>query len=275
MSVSAAMEILLNLPPVHIVVQAKAFATADRLVQNGMWSPNFERSHGKIRKKIENEVFEMPRDRLRPETGFTKLFETTLVSRAEWQDGWPARLAWGDHVCFTDGSKMSESSGAGIHMPDLGIDESFYLGSLTSIFQAEVFATLIGGLNMIPTEISGKKIYICSDSEASIKALSSPTVTSKMVKECKETLNRVGLRNHITLIWVPGHSGIEGNERADELARLGSSSRVFGPESFVPVPQSVCNAAIESWIQSQHVQSWQSYPGGVHTKHFFQGPNKK
>ena len=197
MSVSAAMEILLNLPPVHIVVQAKAFATADRLVQNGMWSPNFERSHGKIRKKIENEVFEMPRDRLRPETGFTKLFETTLVSRAEWQDGWPVRLPKGDHVCFTDGSKMSESSGAGIHMPDLGIDESFYLGSLTSIFQAEVFATLIGGLNMIPTEISGKKIYICSDSEASIKALSSPTVTSKMVKECKETLNRVGLRTDL------------------------------------------------------------------------------
>ena len=197
------------------------------------------------------------------------------MSRAKWQDGWPVRLPKGDHVCFTDGSKMSESSGAGIHMPDLGIDESFYLGSLTSIFQAEVFATLIGGLNMIPTEISGKKIYICSDSEASIKALSSPTVTSKMVKECKETLNRVGLRNHITLIWVPGHSGIEGNERADELARLGSSSRVFGPEPFVPVPQSVCNAAIESWIQSQHVQSWQSYPGGVHTKHFFQGPNKK
>src|ERR1700755_2085811 len=78
---------------------------------------------------------------------------------------------------------MSESSGAGIHISDLGIDESFYLGSLTSIFQAEVFATLIGGLNMIPTEISGKKIYICSDSEASIKALSSPTVTSKMVKD--------------------------------------------------------------------------------------------
>src|SRR6202012_1284385 len=94
-------------------------------------------------------------------------------------------------------------------------------------------------------------------------------------KECKETLNRVGLRNHITLIWVPGHSGIEGNERADELARLGSSSRVFGPEPFVPVPQSVCNATIESWIQSQYVPSWQSYPGGVHTKHFFQGPNKK
>lgn len=37
-------------------------------------------------------------------------------------------------------------------------------------------------------------------------------------------LNQMGLMNQITLAWVPGHSGLEGNEVANKLAILGSAS---------------------------------------------------
>jgi len=134
---------------------------------------------------------------------------------------------------------------------------------------------LEGSLSMIPPNEEGRKVFICSDSEAAIKALMSPITTSKLVKACKETLNQGGLRNQITLIWVPGHSGVEGNERADELARLGSASTVYGPEPFIPIPQSLCNAALNDWMRTEHKRLWSSYPGGVHTKRFFEGPDEK
>jgi ribonuclease HI len=36
--------------------------------------------------------------------------------------------------------------------------------------------------------------------------------------------------NIVCLIWVPGQSGIKGNEMADELARQGSANPFVGPK---------------------------------------------
>lgn len=69
---------------------------------------------------------------------------------------------------------------------------------------------------------------MCSDREASINALLSSITTSKLVKDCKIGLKVKILRNLITFFWVPGHSKVEGNKRADELTRLGSTSEVYG-----------------------------------------------
>jgi ribonuclease HI len=36
--------------------------------------------------------------------------------------------------------------------------------------------------------------------------------------------------NRVQLIWMPGHEGIEGNEVADQLAKLGSECPFIEPE---------------------------------------------
>lgn len=40
---------------------------------------------------------------------------------------------------------------------------------------------------------------------------------------CLTELNELSLCNQVTLKWVPGHSGVIGNEEADKLAREGSA----------------------------------------------------
>ena len=49
-------------------------------------------------------------------------------------------------------------------------------------------------------------------------AIKSDAVTSRIVLECKNVLEELIHRgNTVKLVWVPGHSGIQGNDEADRL----------------------------------------------------------
>ena len=270
---TAAMETLLNLPPLDLMVKAKAFATADRLKQNRLWTPNFNAGHGKIWKLISNPVFEMPRDRITPKIDFTRRFTAEFPSRQEWQNGWPDVVR--GKVRFTDGSKTSEGSGAGVFDPETGDGKSFNLETMTSVPQAEIFAVLMAAIEALPRGTMGRETTFCIDNEGMIKALTSPVVTSGLVKECKDYLNEMGRYNNIRLVWVPGHSGVEGNERADVLANTGSATLPDGPEPFLSIPESLGATALAEWVKERHAERWTEYDGGEHTKRFLPKPNAK
>ncbi|CAG9822648.1 unnamed protein product [Phaedon cochleariae] len=57
---------------------------------------------------------------------------------------------------------------------------------------------------------------------AAIKALTSYRVTSTLVSECIDSLQRLSATNKVCFLWVPGDSGGPGNEIADGLARKGA-----------------------------------------------------
>lgn len=272
---TAAMETLLCVPPVDLIVKAKAFATADRLAQNGLWTPNFRSGHGKILNLISDPIFAMPRDRIKPELNFVMNFRTIIPERQAWLNGWPDGLPDSQLMMFTDGSKTAEGSGSGVFTLETETGYWRALGKLASVFQAETFAVLLGASETLPRDAVGQDVCIFSDSESMIKALMSPVVTSKLVKECKEYLNEVGQTNKITIVWVPGHSGVEGNELADEMARTGSSSLACGPDPQIPIPQSLCVRALKDWVKVKHAERWGEYEGGRHTKSFFPKPNDK
>lgn len=71
----------------------------------------------------------------------------------------------------------------------------------------------------------------------------------------------MGLSNQANLVWIVGHSGVEGNVRADELARLGSAATVYG---------SSCEGS-EGLVPHR----WITYNGGLNTKHFLPEPIAK
>lgn len=102
---TTAMETLLALPPLSTIVQAKAFATADRLAHNGLWMKNFSTGHGKIGEMISDPIFKMPRDRMKAEVSFMRRYETIRPSRDEWWEGRLSCLPEDGWVGFTDGYK--------------------------------------------------------------------------------------------------------------------------------------------------------------------------
>ena len=76
----------------------------------------------------------------------------------------------------------------------------------------------------------GRDTYILFDSQVAIKAFKNFKISHKLVWDCYQSLVKLAEWNRIQLIWVPGHTGIDGNEMAGQLARQGSSYPLTGPD---------------------------------------------
>jgi len=65
----------------------------------------------------------------------------------------------------------------------------------------------------------------------------------------------------VRLTWVPGHSGVRGNEDADRLALRGSKERPVGPEHIVGLVGAVGSAIVDRifWRRSDIV--WEEAGG--------------
>jgi ribonuclease HI len=85
-----------------------------------------------------------------------------------------------------------------------------------------------------------KHINIMSDSQAALKALKAHTFKSMLGAECLNILKRLTLKFTVTLRWVPGNTGVEGNEIAVQLANEGSDNYCIGPEPFFGYKYTKC-----------------------------------
>lgn len=61
-------------------------------------------------------------------------------------------------------------------------------------------------------------------------------MTSRLVWENCEELRVLTARNTMTRYWVPGNSGIRGNEKADGFPRHGLPTSVIDSEPHLGVP---------------------------------------
>jgi RNase H len=81
--------------------------------------------------------------------------------------------------------------------------------------------------------------------------------------------------NVVQLFWVSGHSGVEGNEKADELARMGSDWQFCEPEPFFALPLTVAKSKIKDWVTQSHYQNWRTIPGSKQSKRWLIQPSRK
>jgi len=80
-------------------------------------------------------------------------------------------------VVYTDGSCSTGKTGAVVYIESLGHTGSVPLGIHTSIFQAEVYAVMHSAQILEQFGVDNEQISICSDRQATLKALSNPRIT--------------------------------------------------------------------------------------------------
>lgn len=134
---------------------------------------------------------------------------------------------------YADGSQSQNGTGAAAVLEHNV--SSCKLQEPSSALEAEMMAIHLA-IALISTQPSGSFV-IATDSMASLTALENNMVstnTSALLMRCRSGLHTLATSGHsVTLVWVPAHSGITGNEIADEAAKRAattSSLTTFKPE---------------------------------------------
>lgn len=140
------------------------------------------------------------------------------------------------HQIFTDGSRTLDKA-----EPQVGcafvvyqnnteiFNSQLTLASHCSVYQAELLAILkaIEWCN-----IHNSRARIFSDSQAALLSIKDKYNLHNIAVNIRSQLCK---SEHICLTWIRGHSGTEGNERADELAKRAAQSTAAPSYNLCPI----------------------------------------
>ncbi len=255
----ATLDSCLNIPPLDIYIRSVARKCAYRLQSGNTWKGT-SHGHARITQMLEDCVLDMFSDQMKVCYSFSKPFKVIIPDRQEWLSSErpipPGELEW-----YTDGSKSEEGTGAGIWGERPGREIIVPMGKYHSVFQSEVAAILRCAQENLMLGYRNKVISIFSDSQAALKALDSFEFKSRLVWDCYSFLAELGRCNMVTLCWIPGHSGFEGNEKADALANSAAATLLEGPQPFCGIPRSSAYQSINSWVRNEHERRWHQVHG--------------
>ena len=127
---------------------------------------------------------------------------------------------------YTDGSGINQGIGAAIYCHTTQHTNLYYLGKET---ESMVYAGELEAIHMAIThvrELATKtmRCRIFTDSQPAIKSIDKPrrqsgqSIIRRILDEIEE-LQRINPAYTLCFEWVPGHVGIEGNEKVDKAAK--------------------------------------------------------
>jgi hypothetical protein len=119
-----------------------------------------------------------------PKKFWKKVFSRTTAKKLLAKPGNTEILPSDGVIFYTDGSLCEGGADAGVFSETLDIRESYALGSLATVFQTEVYANLACSDYCRSPNMHNMTICICSDCKAALLALSSYTISSKLLHQC-------------------------------------------------------------------------------------------
>lgn len=92
-------------------------------------------------------------------------------------------------------------------------------------------------------------------------ALANPQCTSQTVLECKHRLSQLGASNDVTILWIPVHSNLMGNNVADSLANFGSPTPLIDPTTVLKLGTVYAEVVINQWVHQLEDNLWVNQNG--------------
>ena len=202
-------------------------------------------------------------------------FTDLAPSKDSWKRG-EVNFSPGSLICFADGSRTkSGHAGAGAYLAGRGIGRLYPLGSLATVFQAEMYAIMEIARMEEVTKSMEETVHICSDSLAALRALNSTRNKCPLVQECRKALDGLRRNKKLVLTWVPGHIGIPGSDRADQLAKIAAREPFMGPEPALGTTREYIGCALHEWRLATMGESWKKHPGCRQSKLMIAGPDRE
>ena len=143
------------------------------------------------------------------------------------------------------------------------------------MFQSEITAIAAAAARLDLEGNTNREITIYSDSQAAVRSLEARFTRSTIVAECSQKLRKLAENNSVTLQWIPGHAGYEGNERADELAKEGSITDLYGPEPVIPISLNTVKLEIHRLVNQLHCTEWANRTDCRQSKMFCPTPSRR
>ena len=250
-----AMEIILDIPPLHLHLKKEGMAAFMRLKSqlplqwDGIY-PNltYSVSHRRFWTYTVTDAGLLS-DRemdeccvMRPTSQFT-LDTSSFVDMDNSQSPLDVNV-------YTDGSKLDDKVGSGVYICGSKgtIEEKYRISDNATVYQAELFAIQKAAqiLNHMDN-LTTIKFYV--DSQAALRTFQSTFIKSKVALHTINELNKVK-HHQMIFVWTKAHIGNEGNEKADTLAKEGTKM-----DDVIDVPTPACDTKT---LIDRHIRSlWQ------------------
>ena len=280
---TTALEIMLDVLPLHIFCEQEALAARVRLdpvIEFGWHGTSHTKNHSTSHLRfLEDRLVEY---NIRPgDTDACKVAKWDAGFRVNWDsfDGKSKHLQMAQFSAYTDGSKLEGQTGAGLVIykgKTERLKESHRLPEGCTVFQAEVAAISQAAKGLLRIQDGSMKfVKIFVDSQAALAAVGNPFITSRLVASAVNNLNKLAATSKsVTLVWIPAHKGHAGNEEADKLAKAGSKESDPNKLLRVKQPTATMKANIRKCMYEKWEREWITSKEASHTKSFYGKPDR-